>query len=83
MDATSLDLANLTVDSSPSQLSFEDRFVLDWDWYIRLKVTFPQHDTAKDLEAKLQLISKEFEEFWRGNIKIISLPQRFGFVEFG
>ena len=66
MDDTSSDLPNMTVDSSPSQLSFEDSFVLDWESYIRLKVTFPDHDTAADHSALLQDVSKEFEEFWRG-----------------
>lgn len=84
MDATSSDLANLTLDSEPSQLSFEESFVLDWESYIRLKVTFPEHDTAADHSALLQDVSKEFEEFWRGKFKFFFFPsQRFGFVEFG
>jgi hypothetical protein len=66
MDATSLDMAKLAVDSSPSQLSFEDSFV--WEWYIRLKVTFPDHCTAADLSASINEVLKEFEDFWLGRL---------------
>ncbi len=72
MDAASLGMEKQAVDSSPSQFSFEDSFGLDWDWYIRLKVTFPDHITAADLEANLNRISKEFEDFWRGKITFFS-----------
>jgi hypothetical protein len=62
MNANSLDSAKLAMDSSLSQLSFDETFV--WEWYIRLKVTFPDHYTAADLAANITQISKEFEEFW-------------------
>ena len=62
MDATSLDSAKLAMESSPSQLLFEDSFV--WEWYIRLKVTFPDHYNAADLATNINEALKEFEEFW-------------------
>ena len=62
MDATSSDLANLALDSSPTQLSFDETFI--WEWYIRLKVTFPDHYTAADLSASIDEVLKKFEEFW-------------------
>jgi hypothetical protein len=68
MDATSLDLAKLAMDSTPSQLSFEETFV--WEWYIRLKVTFPDHYTAADLEANINEVLTEFEEFWRSKFNL-------------
>ena len=68
MDATSTDLANVAMDSSPSHLSFDETFV--WEWYLRLKVTFPDHITTADLEAIIDEVLKEFEEFWRSNFNL-------------
>jgi hypothetical protein len=75
MGATSLDMAKLAVDSSPSQLSFENNFV--WECYIRLKVTFPGHYPTADLSANIDEVLKEFENFWRSRF---FSPQ--GFLEF-
>jgi hypothetical protein len=69
MDAISLDLANLAVDSSPSQFSFDETFV--WEWYIRLKITFPDHITAADLSAHITQILKEFDDFWRSKFHFL------------
>jgi hypothetical protein len=56
-------MEKLAMDSSPSQLSFDETFV--WESYIRLKVTFPDHYTAADLSASIDEVLKKFEDFWR------------------
>jgi hypothetical protein len=65
MDETSSGLAKLAIDFSSSHLSFPEAFV--WDWYIRLKVHFPAH-TGVDISANLDVVSKEFNVLWQGNV---------------
>jgi hypothetical protein len=79
MDAASLEMEKLAINSEPNQLSFEDSFVLDWESYIRLKVTFPDHYTAADLEARINEVLKEFEEFWHSKMKFFLLKDFWGF----
>jgi hypothetical protein len=57
----------LDLNSSSSDLSFEETFV--WDWYIRLKVRFPVNTDA-ELSTNLEDISKEFDGLWQGSFTI-------------
>ncbi len=84
MDAASLEMEmeKLAVDSEPSQLSFEGRFLVDWEWYIRLKVTFPYHDTAGDIEPGMNGLLTEFGGFWHSKISFFFLFFLRGFLGF-
>jgi hypothetical protein len=70
MDAMSLDLKNIAVHPSSSNLLFQNAFY--WDWYIRLRVRITV-STGADLSINLDEISTEFQDLWQGSSACIFL----------